>query len=291
MIDINKEIVCRSGQVESATADGRCHQVRWTEWGDVTNPKLLLCAHGLSRNGRDFDYLARAAAADYRVICPDYPGRGASDRLANPDYYRNEQYLLDTLKILDSMEYERLDWVGTSMGGLIGIGLASMPNHTIGRMVINDVGAFIPGDALALINEYLCVQPLFETLEQAEEYYRTVYASFGPLEDEHYRHLVEHGVANAEGGVGYVLNYDPAMIDQFVSLECKDIELWDLWEKVDIPTLIIRGQKSGLLLKPTVEQMKQRHPGAESIEFANCAHAPSLMVPQQIETVVEWLKS
>lgn len=291
MVELNRENVARQGEVECVTAPGVRHTLRWTEWGNETNPRILFCAHGLSRNGRDFDYLAQAAAKNYRVVCPDYPGRGRSDPLDDPSYYHNQQYLLDTLRLLDSLQFEHLDWVGTSMGGLIGMGLAAMPDQPITRMVINDVGAFIPGEALALINQYLSVHPHFASPDQAEEYFRTVYASFGPLDDQHYLHLVEHGVKSSESDEGYVLNHDPAMIEQFVSLECNDIELWDLWDAVKIPSLIIRGEKSGLLLKPTVEEMKQRHQDAESVEIAGCAHAPSLMVPAQIELVLNWLQS
>ncbi|MGI9317121.1 MAG: alpha/beta fold hydrolase [bacterium] len=291
MTEYKRKTPDRMGQIESNSTDGSRHMLRWAEWGEAANPRVLFCAHGLSRNGRDFDYLASAAAADYRVICPDYPGRGKSDQLVDPRNYHNQQYLLDTLHILSSLTFEQLDWVGTSMGGLIGIGLASMKEHRVRRMVINDVGAFIPGEALALINQYLSVHPKFESLDQAENYFRSVYASFGPLEDEHYHHLVQHGIMQAEDDAGYVLNHDPAMIDQFISLECKDIELWDLWDKVNIPTLIIRGEKSGLLLRSTIEQMKLRHKGADSEEIAHCAHAPSLMVPDQIKLVLDWLQS
>lgn len=254
----------------------------------MSNPRILFCAHGLSRNGRDFDYLARAAANNYRVVCPDYPGRGQSDSLVDPSYYHNQQYLLDTLQILDALRFDQLHWVGTSMGGLIGMGLASMPDQPIGRLVINDVGAFIPGEALATINGYLRQHPTFTSLKDAENYYRQVYASFGPLQDEQYRHLVEHGVRPSENG--YVLNHDPAMIDQFTALECNDISLWDLWEKIDVPALILRGEKSGLLLRSTVEEMTARHHGAEFVEIRDCAHAPSLMVVDQIELVLDWLQ-
>ena len=279
----------RAGAELCKTDDGNTHTVRWTEWGEENNPRILFCAHGLSRNGRDFDYLAQVAATHYRVICPDYPGRGKSDSLMDPSYYHNQQYLLDTLQILDSLQFDQLHWVGTSMGGLIGIGLASMPDQPIERLVVNDVGAFIPGEALALINAYLREHPNFTSLEDAENYFRQVYASFGPLQDEHYRHLVEHGVRPSANG--YLLNHDPAMIDQFTALECNDIALWELWEKVDVPALIIRGEKSGLLLRSTVEEMKQRHPGAESAEIKGCAHAPSLMVPDQIALVLDWLQN
>ena len=288
MIEKKEKIRSRAGEVVCHTDDHSAHKIRWTEWGDETNPRILFCAHGLSRNGRDFDYLARVAADNYRVICPDYPGRGNSDSFVDPSYYHNQQYLLDTLQILDSLKFDQLHWVGTSMGGLIGMGLASMPDQPIGRLVVNDVGAFIPGEALAMINAYLREHPTFESLQDAENYFRHVYAGFGPLRDDQYRHLVEHGVKPSEHG--YVLNHDTEMIDQFTALPCDDIALWDLWEKIDVPTLILRGEKSGLLLRSTVEEMKARHKGAVSEEIEGCAHAPSLMVEDQIELVLGWLQ-
>ena len=275
----------------SATPDGQTHRLRWVEWGDFDNSHIVICAHGLSRNSRDFDFLAHALANDFRVICPDYPGRGNSDPLSNPVYYNNEQYLQDSRRMIEALAYEQLHWIGTSMGGLIGMGLAVRSDNPISRLVLNDVGAFIPGQALAQIAEYLGNHPQFNTLDEAEIYYRTTYASFGLLDDVHYHHLVEHGVRPAPDGEGYVLDHDKKIIDQFVSLKVGDIDLWDYWHKIDIPTLIIRGQHSTLLMAQTVEQMKHRHRGAKSIEIANCAHAPSLMVTDQIASVRDWLHS
>ena len=265
--------------------------VRWTEWGDPENRNVLFCAHGLSRSGRDFDYLGRALSDTYRVICPDYPGRGRSDWLAAPQHYNNTQYLDDTLVILDSLDYQRLDWVGTSMGGLIGMDLVARADNPVSSMVINDVGPFIPAAALKEIGDYLGKHPRFANLDEAMEYYRTVYAGFGPLEDHHYHHYVEHGVVKAGSGDGFVLSYDPAIIDQFNSIPWQDVDLWSQWQKIQLPVLVVRGTKSQLLLTQTVEQMKHFHPGTESVEFDHCAHAPSLMVDDQIEVVSNWLKS
>lgn len=284
-------ILPRYGEIESNTPDGLHHRVRWTEWGDPLNNQVLFCAHGLSRNGRDFDYLAHALARQYRVICPDYPGRGSSDWLANPTFYNHEQYLYDSLKIIGKIRYHSLDWVGTSMGGIIGMSLAALDNNPISRMVVNDVGPYIPAKALAEIGKYLENHPRFNSLQDANEYYRTIYSGFGHLSDETYDHFVEHGVKQADTGHGYMLNYDPAIVSQFTSVKPADIVLWDIWDRIKIPILIIRGQKSDLLLVQTVEQMKHRHSGAESVEFENCAHAPSLMEKHQIDTIVRWLEN
>ncbi len=279
----------RIDSVTSTTPDGREHALRWSEWGDPGNPRVVICAHGLSRNGRDFDFLARELAASYRVICPDYPGRGTSDWFHDPSHYHNFQYLDDTLRLIENLDFEVLDWVGTSMGGLIGMGLASRPDNPLRRMVINDVGPFIPGEALALIGEYLGTHPFFPDLETAENYFRQVYASFGPLDDHHYAHFVKYGVRPKPEETGYVLELDPAVIDQFVALPTDDIALWEYWDAIEIPTLVIRGEKSGLLLPEVVEEMLARHSGAESTEITGCAHAPSLMTSDQIQLVSRWL--
>ena len=279
----------RTGAVACHTPDGHEHTLRWTEWGDPGNPRVTLCAHGLSRNGRDFDFLARSLADKTRVICPDYPGRGLSDRLRDPAHYHNQQYLEDTLRLIDALRFDQLDWVGTSMGGLIGMGLAAMPDHPLRRMVVNDVGPFIPGEALALIGDYLGEHPRFADLAEAENYFRTVYLSFGPLEDHHYRHFVTHGVRPDPIGGGFVLDIDPAVIDQFVAQPPVDIALWEYWDPIDIPVLILRGEKSGLLTADTLAEMLDRHPGAEAAEIPGCAHAPSLMVEGQIARVSDWL--
>jgi pimeloyl-ACP methyl ester carboxylesterase len=279
----------RFGEANSSTPDGRTHIIRWCEWGDPENPDVLLCAHGLSRNGRDFDYLARNICDHYRVICPDFPGRGVSDALENPVYYNNTQYLSDTLAILSAIRFETLDWLGTSMGGLIGMALAACENNPIRKIVLNDVGPFVPREALSVIGEYLADSPEFSSLQQAESYFREVYASFGKLDDEHYRHFVEYGVKPSTSGKGFVLNNDPEIIARFLSNEPVDYQLWDIWDRITVPALIVRGQYSGLLLPQTVEQMKFRHAFAQSVEIPACAHAPSLMTESQIEIVSAWL--
>lgn len=279
----------RTGAVASSTPDGARHMLRWTEWGAPDNPRVVICAHGLSRNGRDFDFLARRLAESYRVICPDYPGRGASDWFDDPAHYHNLQYLDDTLRLVECLSFDTLDWVGTSMGGLIGMGLASRPDNPLRRMVINDVGPFIPGEALALIGEYLGTHPRFQDLRAAEEYFRLVYASFGPLDDHHYDHFVRHGVRPHPDGDGYVLELDPAVIDQFVAMPTDDLPLWEYWDPIEIPTLVLRGEKSGLLPRAVVTEMLARHSGAETVEIPDCAHAPSLMTDDQIDLVEGWL--
>ena len=279
----------RHGEVLSETSPGNVHRVRWTEWGDSDNPSVLFCAHGLSRNARDFDYLAKAIQKNYRVVCPDYPGRGISDWLINKSHYNNDQYIKDSLAIIDYLDFDKLDWVGTSMGGLIGMAVAARQDNAIGKLVINDVGPFIPGSALNVIGDYLGDHPDFTNRDDAINYFKQTYASFGRLNHEHYEHFVDHGVSKNHHNERLSLNHDPAIIDQFVSAIPGKFECWEIWEKISVPVLILRGAKSGLLLAQTVEQMKHIHGFADSVEFSDCAHAPSLMVPEQINVIADWL--
>ena len=175
------------------------------------------------------------------------------------------------------------------MGGLIGMAVAAEPDSPIRKMVVNDIGPFIPATALREIGDYLGRHPRFASRDDALEYYRNVYASFGALQDEHYEHFVTHGIAWDADADHFRLEYDPAIIDQFLKVVHQDIELWDVFDRIEIPLLILRGKKSGLLLPQTVEQMKYRHGNAISHEFEDCAHAPSLMVPEQIDVIRNWL--
>ncbi|MYD76497.1 MAG: alpha/beta hydrolase [Gammaproteobacteria bacterium] len=281
--------VPRFGSCRSATPDGSTHEMQWTEWGREDHPHVVVCAHGLTRNGRDFDFLAKRLAKSCRVICPDYPGRGQSPNLTDPQYYAIEQYAKDSQAMVSTLKYEQLDWVGTSMGGLIGMTLVASLTNPITKMILNDVGAFIPRQSMIDLADDLSIHPHFESMEEAYDYFREAYAGFGRLDDHHYIHMAEHGVWPSPDGPGYVLARDPAIIDQFAALPSADIDLWWIWEMIKIPVLIIRGEESGLLLPETVRKMQELHSGAAAVEFSACGHAPSLMVDDQIEAVAHWL--
>lgn len=265
------------------------HRLAFWEWGDPEAPNVVICAHGLSRSGRDFDLLAQTLANDYRVVCPDYPGRGASERLADPSLYHNGTYTADTLALIDALAFERLDFVGTSMGGLVGMAIAALPDAPIRRLVMNDVGPFLPGSALEQIGDYLITRPTFRTRADALAYFRKAYAGFGPLEEAHYEHMVTHLTVPAAGGDGLVPHYDPAIIDTFLRALAGDIELWEIWEAIDVPVLVLRGEDSPLLTRETALKMLDRAVPTRLIEFPGCAHAPSLMVEEQIRQVADWL--
>jgi pimeloyl-ACP methyl ester carboxylesterase len=284
------------------------HRMHYLDWGDPANPHVVICAHGLTRNCRDFDFLAQALAEDCRVVCPDVVGRGASDWLAAKDGYTYPQYLADMTTLIARVTAPHaggwcarlaarlrrrhgvaaVDWVGSSMGGLIGMMLAAQPGTPIRRLVMNDVGPLIPKDALARIGEYVGRDPRFATPEEAEAYFRKVCAPFGPLTDAQWRHLVEHGTRRGDDGA-LRLVYDPGIGEPFRNAAYRDIDLWPLYDKVRCPTLLLRGAESDLLLRPTAREMRMRGPHPELVEFAGVGHAPMLMDADQIRPVRDFL--
>ena len=261
--------------------------LRWTEWGPADGAPVV-CAHGLTRTGRDFDTLARALTEDgRRVICPDIPGRGLSSWLPDGKLYAVPSYIAALAPLLAGLG--RYDWVGTSMGGLIGMGLASLPGHRMGRLVLNDVGAEIPGAALALIGAYLGTSTEFDDLDAVEAHLRRIHASFGALSPGEWRHLAETSARMTPGG-RLVLHYDPAIAVPMQAGPPADVQLWPLWDSLDLPVLLMRGAESGLLTAATAARMAEK-PGVTLAEIAGCGHAPALMDPAQTGMIRGFLRS
>ena len=259
--------------------------MRWWEWG-AQDGAPVICVHGLTRSGRDFDGLARGlAAAGRRVICPDLPGRGASDWLPDPMLYQPPVYVAALSHLLARLDGP-VDWVGTSLGGICGMVVAATPGHPIRRMVLNDIGAFVPLEAMARIRDYMGNQPVFRDIPALEAHLRTVHAPFGKLTDAEWRHLAETSARPAEGGVA--LHYDPAIGAPIRSQEAQALDLQPLWDRVTIPVLLIRGAESDLLLRETAATMAT----AEHVQLAeipDAGHAPALMDPAQVAMVAEFL--
>lgn len=265
------------------------HDVAYVEWGDPRLRSAVVCVHGLTRNGRDFDALASALAAEgRRVVCPDIVGRGKSGRLRNPAHYGYPQYCADMAALLARLDVDHVDWVGTSMGGLIGMLLASRPGCPIRRLVMNDVGPFLPKAALARITAYVGLDPSFPDAEAAEQAFRHTYAGFGDLTDAQWRHLVEHGTTRQPDG-SLRFAYDPAIALAFTGGPLGDVDLWPVWDRVSCPTLILRGANSDLLSAETAAEMTRRGPKTRIDEIPNCGHAPALMDEGQIGAVRAFL--
>lgn len=264
----------------------------YTEWGDPTNPRVLICVHGLTRNGRDFDVLANSLANDYRVICPDIVGRGKSDRLPFADDYAIPVYANDVITLIARLGVETVHWLGTSMGGLIGMFIGSLPASPISRLVLNDVGPTVAIDALKRIGEYLGLAPDFADLAEAERYVRSVCAPFGELSDAQWRYMTVAGTRpKADGSLE--MNYDRAIAQPYqkVYLEAKDIDLWPLYDAIRCPTLVIRGAQSDILLAETARAMTTRGPKATLVEVPKVGHAPMFLEEGQVRIVQDFLRS
>lgn len=268
------------------------HQMAYVEWGVADNPQVLVCVHGLTRNGRDFDFLAQALAADYRVVCPDVVGRGKSDWLSNKSLYVMPQYCADLTTLLARLNVETVDWLGTSMGGLIGMALAAQPGSPIRRLILNDAGPVVSAVSLARIGDYLGSSPRFDSIEQAEAYVRAVSAPFGPHTDAQWRHLTVHAVREAADGK-IEFRYDPGIAQVYQQGQQlsggKDVELWPLFDAITCPTLLLRGEQSDLLTPQTAQAMTQRGPRAQLVEIPGVGHAPTLMNEAQIAPVRDFL--
>ncbi len=272
------------------------HRMAYVEWGDPANPRVLVCVHGLTRCGRDFDFLAQALEADYRVVCPDIVGRGMSDWLRDPLHYVVPQYAQDMAALLARLDVEQVDWLGTSMGGIIGMALAAQPatdQGPIRKLILNDVGPVIAAGAVARINEYLATPPDFASPEEAEAYIRMIAEPFGKLTDAQWQHLTRHVIKSGPAG-RFQLRYDPGIAVSFKSApasqgEEKDIEFWPIYDAIRCPTLVVRGERSDLLSRDTVAAMTARGPQAISVEIPDVGHAPTFMDDAQIAVVKNFL--
>lgn len=263
------------------------HRVAYREFGPP-HPVPVVCIHGLARHARDFDTLAAAlAAAGRRVVSVDMAGRGESGWLRDPKDYGYPQYLADTVALIARLGCAQVDIVGTSMGGLIGMMLAAQPDSPLRRLVMNDVGPFIPKAALQRILGYLGKDPRFADVAEAEAYHRTIYSGFGGLTDAQWRHLTETSLRPE--GAAWRLHYDPAIAVPLRAAEPVDADLWALWDRVACPVLVLRGANSDLLLRETAAEMSRRGPCADVVEVAGCGHAPALLEPAQTSAVRDWL--
>ncbi len=268
------------------------HRMAYWEWGDAGNPRVLVCVHGLSRQGRDFDALARALCDHYRVVCPDVVGRGRSDWLADAAGYQIPAYVADMVTLLARLDAHELHWLGTSMGGLIGLGLASLAGTPIKRLVLNDVGPAIQYEAIARIGSYLGQPVRWASLDEAADYLLGISQGFGPHSRAQWLALTRP-MLKAQGE-GFVPHYDPAIALPFRGVTPEiaaagEAALWASYDRVSCPVLLLRGANSDLLTRATAEAMTQRGPRAQLREFAGVGHAPTLVAPEQVAAVRAFL--
>lgn len=258
----------------------RFYGLSWTEWGDPAAPPVL-CVHALTGTGRYFDDLAQALAADFRVICPDLPGRGASEPLADHNLYVVPSYVAALAHLL-AVIGQPVGYVGTSLGGLCGMAIAAAEGQPILRMVLNDIGPFIPKAALARIRDYIGSRLEFDDMAALEAYLRAVHAPFGRLTDAQWAHLATHAVRPLPDG-RVALHYDPGIAQQVRDTEPQDVDLWAFWARITIPMLALRGESSDLLLPETFARMGET--GAATHIVRECGHAPALMDAETIGVV------
>lgn len=290
------------------------HHLAYVEWGAQNSDRTVVCVHGLTRNSRDFDFLAKVIAKDHRLVCPDVVGRGKSDWLPNSQGYGFPQYLSDLTALIARLDVTQVDWIGTSMGGLIGMVMAAQANSPIRRLVMNDVGPMIPVVGTQRIMNYVMHRTTFADLAEAETHLRKIFAPFGNLTNAQWQHVTYHSTFKGQDG-RYELAYDqnvlsglhdgpPVLKDitKVVQTAWHSImhkaapaapltEMWHYWDKVTCPVLLLRGETSDILLPETVERMQKTHPMLDVVEIKGVGHAPALMAQDQIAIIHDWLKS
>jgi len=289
----------------ASKTDAQTHRMAYWSWGDESNPRILVCVHGLSRQGRDFDALARSLSGTYQVVCPDVVGRGESDWLADPKGYQVFSYVSDMVALIQQLRAQvkatatlDIDWVGTSMGGLIGLGFSTLPPEVSGvklrKFVLNDVGPKLRHEAVVRIGEYLG-QPLrFDNEQQAADYLWTISTGFGPHTPEQWLALSRPLLRPVPDGQGLVLHYDPAIAEPFKTMSADSASsgeamLWQVYDALTAQVLVLRGKQSDLLDVDTAQAMTQRGPKARLVEFDGVGHAPTLITPEQISPIKDFL--
>jgi pimeloyl-ACP methyl ester carboxylesterase len=271
--------------------DGRYYRLAFRHWGDRKAPAVL-CVHGLTRNGHDFDPLAEALSRSFRVICPDLPGRGASDWLADPMLYQAQHYVVALSHLLAWIGRD-VAWVGTSLGGICGMIVAAAEGAPVRQLVLNDVGPFIPAEALRRVRDYMVasgdspIMSRFPDLESVERHLRVVHAPFGPLSDAQWAWLAQISVRALPDG-RFTMHYDPQVSAPMRGHEPADVDMWPLWERIRVPRMVIRGETSDILLPQTLARMEAS--GATAYVVPGTGHAPALLDPLQIEAIRGFLE-
>ena len=277
----------RLHELQCLSASG-LHRMAYWEWGDTQNPRVLVCVHGLTRQGRDFDTLARDLCRDYRVVCPDVVGRGQSGRLADPMAYGIPTYVADMVTLLARLNVVQVDWLGTSMGGLIGMALASLPGTPIRTLVLNDVGPVVEPAFVQRLGSYLGVPAFWRTEEDAAAALLTISAGFGPHTPQQWLALTRPQlIADVQDGMaGFKPRYDPAIAVAVRAMTpaiaaAGQAMLWQMYDRITAPTLLLRGADSDLLSPATAQAMAARGPRPQVHEFTGVGHAPTLVQPEQ----------
>ncbi|MBI2708067.1 MAG: alpha/beta hydrolase [Proteobacteria bacterium] len=264
------------------------HKLAYVEWGDKDNPNVLICTHALTRNSRDFDYLAKDLQKTYRIICPDFIGRGKSDYVGNALVYNFTQYMSDMVTLLARIGAKDIHWLGTSLGGIIGMMLAAQPLSPIKSLILNDVGMIVPSLALHRIGTYARNDHGFSSFEDAKSYFQTILSSIGVLDSEKWNHITKYSTLASKTGA-LRLAYDPAIGENFINQPTPALHLETYWQSIRCPILVLRGEQSDFLPPDVITKMLYFQPKAKVITLPDCGHAPSLMESSPIRLVKGWL--
>ena len=265
------------------------HRVVYYEWGARDNRDVVICVHGIGRNGRDFDVLGEALSATHRVLAPDMPGRGKSEWLRDPMDYVAPTYLTTLTALIAASGADTVSWIGTSMGALLGVMAAALPGTPVARLVVNDAGPVLEAAALARIGQYFGTDPTFATYDELKAYVKTISAPFGPLTDAQWEHVTITNARRRDDG-RWGVGYDPNIAVPFRA-QVSAADLWPLWDAITCPTLVLRGAQSDLLSRETAQKMSERGPRPRVVEFAGVGHAPMLLARDQVDAVVGFLRS
>ncbi|MDF2964916.1 MAG: hypothetical protein K0Q51_304 [Rickettsiaceae bacterium] len=266
------------------------HKISYAEWGDPNNEDVVICVHGLTRNGRDFDKLAASLCQRFRVISIDVVGRGQSEWFENKFHYNYDTYIKDILSFIEGLNLKNFHFIGTSMGGIIGFVMAAKYGSKFKSLVLNDIGPFIPGKSLARIAKYVGQQPIFDNFELAKAHFKIILSPFGIKDEEDWTKITKYGTFLTPDGK-YKLAYDPGIVHgmNITPHNVRDVNLWNIWHNVSCPTLIIRGERSDILTQETAEEMLKQKKTIKLYTVPEVGHAPALMDVAQIKEIEKWL--
>jgi len=271
------------------------HKISYLEFGDSDNKNVIICAHGLTRNAHDFDKIAQALSKDFRVIAINYPGRGDSDYFKIKKHYNYQVYIKDSLFFLNELKIKQtthqITWLGTSMGGIIGMVLASKYPKLFKNLIINDVGPFISSSPLVKIGQYAGKTLLFDDLNSAKQHLKLIYSQFGITAEEDWDYLTQHSFKlNFDGK--YKMNYDPDIVYSMktTSYKPKDVNLWKIWDKIECNLLVVHGAKSEILTESIIKEMK-RNKNLDLYVVESAGHAPALIASDQIDYIQTWVNN
>lgn len=266
------------------------HRIYYREWGDPNSEHTIICVHGVTRLSRDFDALAKELSKKYRVICPDVVGRGYSDWFGDKQSYNFLQYCADMNALIANLNVDKVHWIGTSMGGLIGLILAALPHTPIQSLILNDVGPDLKRTELQRLGQYIGKAPTFPTKEDLFKYYKETYQAFGSLPEGHWKKMALY--SSFKEDYGYRMHYDPKIGDAFrASYSFYNFDLWKYWDEIECPSLLLRGELSTFFTQETVDKMLEREGDVRFKEIKNVGHAPMLNKKREINFISSFYNS